>query len=331
VTIAVGVLAGAPWFDRLPTLFVEAFRVTGGEWWRLTSLEFAMALVLMIVPTTAMGATFPLIARLLGADNGIERAVGDAYAANTWGAIAGAALTGFVLIPWLGFRAALLVLACVNALAACLLVANSPGRKRWLRWMLPAPAALALLGAALLPGWNAKALNSGAYLYAEHYTDGRLQREVDRQRLVFYREGATATVAVLEGRYRFLRINGKTDAGDSPDNLTQRLLAHVPLLLHPQPREVLVVGLGTGITLGTALLYPVERADALEISPEVAEASRFFAEANGRWRIPGRICTSSMAAPGCSPPTAAMTSSFPSRPIPGRPATRRSSLSTITG
>ncbi|MGH7361252.1 MAG: fused MFS/spermidine synthase, partial [Candidatus Methylomirabilales bacterium] len=55
VTIGVAVLAGAPWFDRLPHLFLEAFRLTGGEWWKLTTLEFLMALGLMIVPTTAMG------------------------------------------------------------------------------------------------------------------------------------------------------------------------------------------------------------------------------------------------------------------------------------
>ncbi|MGH7361383.1 MAG: hypothetical protein ACREJI_07190, partial [Candidatus Methylomirabilales bacterium] len=132
-----------------------------------------------------------------------------------------------------------------------------------------------------LPAWNAKALSSGAYFYADQYSGGRFKRILEQQRLLFYREGATATVEVMEGRYRFLRINGKTDAGDSPDNLTQRLLAHVPLLLHPDPRSVLVVGLGTGITLGTALLYPIERAEAVEISPEVVEASRFFAEANG--------------------------------------------------
>jgi tetratricopeptide (TPR) repeat protein len=91
-----------------------------------------------------------------------------------------------------------------------------------------------------------------------------------------------ATVAVLQGRYRFLRINGKTDAGDSPDNLTQRLLAHVPMLLHPQPRSVLIVGLGTGITAGTVLVYPIDRADLVEISAEVVEASHFFDLANGR-------------------------------------------------
>ena len=78
-----------------------------------------------------------------------------------------------------------------------------------------------------------------------------------------------------------MRVNGKTDAGDSPDNLTQRLLAHVPLLLHRDPKDVLVIGLGSGVTLGSALRHAIARADTVEISPEVVEASRFFEEANG--------------------------------------------------
>ena len=66
--------------------------------------------------------------------------------------------------------------------------------------------------------------------------------------------------------------------------LTQRLLAHVPLLLHPAPRAAAILGLGSGVTLGSALRHPIERADVLEISPEVVEASRFFEPENhARW------------------------------------------------
>ena len=58
--------------------------------------------------------------------------------------------------------------------------------------------------------------------------------------------------------------------------LTQRLLAHVPLLLHPDPKRVAILGLGSGVTLGSALTHPIERADVLEISPEVVDAARYF-------------------------------------------------------
>ncbi len=280
VIICLCVLAGIPWFDRLPQLFLEAFRVSAGEWAALTTLEFAMASGVMILPTTAMGATFPLVAHLLGTRGGPEHVVGSAYTVNTCGAILGAAVTGFALIPWLGFRGSLLVLTGLSAAAACLLLLPSP--TGWRRWAVPVPAIVVLAVVAALPAWNARVLSSGVYLYADQYGGGQFERLVNGERLLFYREGATATVAVMAGRYRFLRINGKTDAGDSPDNLTERLLAHVPLLLHGDPHSVLVVGLGTGITLGAALLHPIDQADVIEVSPEVVEASGFFTEANGR-------------------------------------------------
>jgi len=77
-----------------------------------------------------------------------------------------------------------------------------------------------------------------------------------------------------------LAIDGKVDASNGGDMLTQKLLGHLPLLLHPHPRQVAIIGLGSGVTLGAALRHPVERVDMLEISPEVVEASALFADDN---------------------------------------------------
>ncbi len=100
-------------------------------------------------------------------------------------------------------------------------------------------------------------------------------------RLLYYREGAAATVSVRASTgSRSLAIDGKVDASNGGDMLTQRLLAHLPLLLHPAPRRVGIIGLGSGVTLGSALRHPIERADTLEISPEVVAASQFFEREN---------------------------------------------------
>jgi hypothetical protein len=136
------------------------------------------------------------------------------------------------------------------------------------------------------------------------YGDGQFERLLDDKQLLFYREGATAHGGRHGGALPLPPHHGKTDAGDSPDNLTQRLLAHVPLLLHDDPHSVLVVGLGTGITLGAALLHPIDHVDVMEVSPEVVEASRFFAEANGRaWEICAHDFASSTRAHGSRQPT----------------------------
>ncbi len=64
--------------------------------------------------------------------------------------------------------------------------------------------------------------------------------------------------------------------------LTQKMLAHLPLLLHPNPRQVGIIGLGSGVTLASALVHPVVSVDVVEISPEVIEASRYFEDVNRR-------------------------------------------------
>jgi hypothetical protein len=98
----------------------------------------------------------------------------------------------------------------------------------------------------------------------------------------YYRDGAGATVSVGTWRARtnehlVLKVNGKPDASTADDMVTQLLLAHIPMLLKPNAQQALVIGLGSGVTCGAITCYPsVQRVDAVEISPEVVEAARWF-------------------------------------------------------
>jgi spermidine synthase len=93
-------------------------------------------------------------------------------------------------------------------------------------------------------------------------------------------------VAVAErGGRRFLSVNGKTDAGSgAEDVLTQRFIAHVPLLLHESPKQVLVVGWGSGASAAAAALYPVEHITCVEIEPATLRAAPLFEELSGHVR-----------------------------------------------
>ena len=72
-------------------------------------------------------------------------------------------------------------------------------------------------------------------------------------------------------------MNGKTDAGSgTEDVVTQKFIAHVPLLLHPGPRRVLVIGWGAGATAAAAAAHPLERLECVEIEPATWEAAPFF-------------------------------------------------------
>ena len=145
----------------------------------------------------------------------------------------------------------------------------------------------AVLGVAIVlvawsPPWDRELLASGVYLYAPYVAkDLDLEALLKAGNLLYYREGAAATVSVkrLTGTVS-LAIDGKVDASNRSDMLTQKLIAHLPLLLHDGPRQVCIVGLGSGVTLASALRHPVERVDVVELSPEVVEASRQFAAEN---------------------------------------------------
>ena len=146
--------------------------------------------------------------------------------------------------------------------------------------VLGAAAAVAML--VFSPPWDRELLASGVYMYAPYVPkDLDLETLLKAGTLLYYREGAAATVSVkqLTGTTT-LAVDGKVDASNRSDMLTQKLVAHLPLLLHDNPREVVIIGLGSGVTLGAALRHPIARADVVEISPEVVEASSFFAAEN---------------------------------------------------
>ena len=200
---------------------------------------------------------------------------------NTAGAVAGALLSGFVLVPQIGLHLTIrLVALVVGATALAILVSAGRSRGRLIGIGL---AVIVLAAGFALPQWDRLLLSSGAYKYAAAMRGPSLETALAAGELLSYREGATGTVAVrqLAGTVS-LAIDGKVDASNAGDMLTQRLLAHVPLLLHPAPKRVAIIGLGSGVTLGSALTHPIDAATVLEISPEVVDASRFFDVENHR-------------------------------------------------
>jgi spermidine synthase len=155
------------------------------------------------------------------------------------------------------------------------------------------------VGFFLLQTWNPLVMNAGVYLYGDKLA--KMERQIDSfvsdYRLLFYREESAATVSVFENKKkdRFLRINGKTDGsniiGERSDNHTQILLGLLPLIYHEKPQDALVVGAGTGITVGSVLSDPTVQVDCVEISPAVVEASHYFNSANGNALASPRVTT----------------------------------------
>jgi spermidine synthase len=245
--------------------------------------QLTVAVALLAPMALAFGAAFPFAVALgVRSDATVSKDLGWIYGINTIGAIAGALATGFVLIPLLGLHGAIRTVTMLTAVGS-IAVAVAGGIRHRARVLSVAAALGALALGMWLPQWDRLLLSSGGYKYAAALRGPDLETALTAGRLLYYREGASGTVAVRKvAGATSVAIDGKVDASNAGDMLTQRLLAHVPLLLHPDPRRVAILGLGSGVTLGSALTHPIERADVLEISPEMVEASRFFDAENHR-------------------------------------------------
>ena len=288
--IGPSVLLTFPLLKAFPQAFLNIFFNYGQNWTVISISRFIASLLVMGLPTLLFGAGFTFLASLYIKEPGeIGRSLGAAYAVNTLGCICGAFAGGFVLMPLLGCQNALVVTIFINVFTGVLLIAMTPG-------LHERPKALAIclftvitsLGAFLFAGIDRATLTSGVYYSADRIARELSQRKMSLddfstfERFLYYRDGADATVSVIKYRTQLaLKINGKTDASTgAPDMITQTLVGQIPLLLSGSSGDMLVIGLGSGITLGSVLTHPVSRVTCVEISPEVVEAAAFFSEYN---------------------------------------------------
>lgn len=290
VGIGLSALSVVPFFGWLPLHVTGLISRLGGSFWQLQAAEFGLILLIMLVPTTLMGAAFPLASRVFvrRADEA-ARSVGAVYAANTLGAILGSFVGGFVFIPWLGIQKTLLAVVSINILIACGFFAFSRSMTPGARGAASAGAAVvALAGMLMIPPWDVSRMTVGPFIRARQLlgdvarSPEALETLTREERVIFHKEGVSTTVTVkedAEGR-RVLLTNGLPEAFSRGGRGQQALLAHIPMLLHPNPRSALVIGLASGVTLASAGRHPVETLDCVEISPAVVEATRLFADVN---------------------------------------------------
>ncbi len=240
------VLAGA-----VAAWWVEALTNAPATWfgrsaWSALAGETLAALAVMGLPTIAMGALFACAAQLTVASGG---SLGRALAFNTAGG-ALAPLAGALCLAALGMKGAILLL-CLGYLALA-------AAGNWRRPAVAVTAGLMLL-ASLSPTLRLTSLPPGG-------------------EVLHHRDGMMASVSVIADgdQVRRLHINNRIQEGSSAHSPLEIRLAQIPMLLHPDPRQVLVLGLGTGYTALVAAQEPRVRAVAVELLPEVIEANNWF-------------------------------------------------------
>lgn len=278
VCIGLSALATVPFFSELTTWKKEYLAGlsenvdfnTPPPWGKYIMFKFLVSSLIMIIPTLLMGVAFPLALRLYSRSlDNIGRKIGTAYAYNTVGAILGSFIAGFILIPLLGLRNALIAVAGVSVMTGMVLLAVVPAwsRGRRLIWT-GAPVLLFVVVVVLIP----------TDVYQRIFQ--KAQKDFE---LVYYDEDPTATVtAHKRGERVIININGLNVAGTGFNFLTtQKMQAHLAMLLHPGVKRVLQVGFGSGGTCYAVSLHDgIENIDCVELCEGVIKAAGHFIPSN---------------------------------------------------
>jgi spermidine synthase len=228
--------------------------------------------------TVAWGASVPLAfaaaSRLRSEDPG--RTVAGVYAANTAGAIIGALAVSLWLVPAIGTQGTQRVLMAFAALSG--LVVLAPVAIRSANWVDGAGmASVSVLAAALIVGVHPTPPELISY-------GRRIIQFVGTSQYLEVREGRNSSIAISQysdGSLQF-HVAGKVEASNNPDDFRlQRMLGHIPALVG-DPKSVLVVGFGAGVTAGAFTRYPgIASITICEMEPLVPPTStRWFSREN---------------------------------------------------
>jgi spermidine synthase len=246
-------------YQLLPLLIPESMGLSG---------NVVLAIAILLPATLFVGATFPFAVRIL-AKNGNDAASSSArvYAWNTIGAIVGAAIAGFILIPLLRYEGAIELAVTINivlALAASTLILRK-------QFIMATGSAILLL--AVVVAYHP--LRPEAILRSSPIADSR------GGEIRYYEVGRSATVLVLEeDGYLNLRTNGLPEAstnlkGAPPYQHNQHLLSALPVLARPDTRDMLIVGFGAGVAV-ESVPPSVASVDVIELEPKVIDANRLI-------------------------------------------------------
>jgi spermidine synthase len=222
-------------------------RQLGDSTFAVLAAELLTAAAAFALPTFCMGAMFSHLVQLARIRGGI----GAVVAWNTIAAALAPTVCGVILLPLIGAKWTLISIS-----AGYLLLL--PGLPPF-RMAIPCIIAAAF---ALLNPLRIISTPAGG-------------------RVIEYREGVMAAVAVIEEQnHRTLRVDNSFQMGGTASADAEYRQAHIPLLLHPNPKRALFLGLGTGISFGAASLHSDLEADGVELVPEVVDAMKHFAPEN---------------------------------------------------
>lgn len=255
------------------------------NWNHVVIMLFISTFMILIVPTLLMGAAFPIVNRIyVKSVARMGQGVGKVYMSNTIGSIVGSFLSGFVLLPLLGIKGCIVFLAAVNLVVGVVVIFfESENNARKVVFSFSGAAVVLFLALAFtyLP-------SSPLFMNSISFTDTKL---------LYHKDAPSATLSALESRddlniwgdyVRYVNVNGHNTAHTTfADIIIHKTLAHLPMVLHPNPRTALVIGFGFGSTCESFLTHNISAVHCVELLRSEIETAKFFRRHNsGVFRDP---------------------------------------------
>ena len=243
---------------------------TGSEIWTdFIRLRFTFSFATMIVPTFLMGCTFPLLVRMYKCHTGgLGRGIGQLYCTNTFGCVLGSFVAGFLLIPTFGSRRAVYVVAGLGVTLGLLATLIDPLLRTRTKYTLFVVGAMFALSTGYVSIRQSRfALESqGELLYSNETSEALVE--------VHKRSNSDGLL---------LMVNNTRGLGSTTPSglMLQYREGHIPMLLHPEPQDVLVIGFATGSTSSAVLRHrEVQSLESIEFIPELKHTAKFFSKVN---------------------------------------------------
>lgn len=294
--IVIGILVnfGAFYYKDLFYLYLLLMRNFDPSFYILPIIVVTAILILPVA--IVFGILFPVSIKLFTpAHEAISERTGTIYSFNTIGCILGSICCGFVLIPCIGLKWSLMFAACMNIIIGGVYLFIHIQKKS-----LKITTSISILGILLLllllpPKWDKELISIGAFTnkhgYYTRYKNldyNKFFKSTLKKRIVYYKEGYHSTVAVSESLDTFkkptfsLYNNGKVDASTTKvDMRTQILIGYLPAFITKKLNNVLIVGMGSGITTAVVEKLPVKTIELVELEKAVVDARKSFSHIYG--------------------------------------------------
>lgn len=258
-------------------------------------IRLALSGLILMPLTMCLGALFPAVIKACTCTlQKVGNTVGTVYASNTIGAIGGALLGGFLLIPSFGGEFTLILCGLGNLAIGVIILAMAPSIRTDFKMSAAVALILCLVSLPNMPEiWDRKATTWAQPLRRHMLRDKTAGLDKNYEdfiagineavELLFYKEGLGSNVAILRSRGNVVSLvtNGHVDASNSGDMEVQQVLGYLPMVAHPDPKTVAIVGWGSGVTTGTTEQFKSPTSiKTIELEPVVVESSTWFNAVN---------------------------------------------------